>query len=658
MVGHGQHQQVRMGDRMVNVSLPTSMYSPYSITTSGGQQQSMAHLPPHVQASMIQAERERMERGFAPSSIQQGQRSYPDSRSLTPTSEHDRLVMARGSNVIQSAAPGQWTPTGLIKGAGGVIQSTKCPPQSNIPNRGQEQQQYIGPSYHPHKKAYMHHSSPGQQQQHSPAMGHHAPGHGPPGTSVMFARTNDAFQTLVDAAAAQQSLAVPGQGQGPRQGPQSSSQQQPDHHGSRIVPTSQQGQMLYSALNFVGGQKSPGQQQQQQQNISKDHGQQNISVPRNVPLDRRAMDSNEVARDRIRQLFVGGNEIPDSHPRPGHGLDVRTMAQQSRPGHDYHGSKPIGQLAPPQQQQAQQFINPGQRKGSPPGPTPPSTVLIPRPSSIAAPMATNTGHDEAARLFSRSFEKDSNSINTKAPSAQGFTAANLIDAIITHQINNTVSNATPPAVPIQPPPPSSGVPTTFSGGLPPVTLASTGSNPAMVGSVTPVSRPSSNVSSGQRSSPPTPTRSPQVAATKERRPSVDSRDEENSSPTDLVIDDSASDRPPSTKTDADGGGRTEGSSSEMVLLERKELGRKRSSEESSESTLTNERKSPEVVVAEKKRKEESSGSVTASSNIVDHGKSSEEEKEKPKSPVEKKSSEVVETEKKCSEEKVNEEGKK
>lgn len=50
--------------------------------------------------------------------------------------------------------------------------------------------------------------------------------------------------------------------------------------------------------------------------------------------------------------------------------------------------------------------------------------------------------NEASKLFSQSFQKD-NSAKT-SPSNRGFTAANLIDAIITHQINQSAENVPKP----------------------------------------------------------------------------------------------------------------------------------------------------------------------------------------------------------------------
>lgn len=81
-----------------------------------------------------------------------------------------------------------------------------------------------------------------------------------------------------------------------------------------------------------------------------------------------------------------------------------------------------------------------------------------RPNSINPMKPSAEQMDEASKIFSQSFQKDSHHQEQRSNSGGHLTAANLIDAIITRQINTDSTSSTRQGSAPPPPPPSSVTP--------------------------------------------------------------------------------------------------------------------------------------------------------------------------------------------------------
>jgi hypothetical protein len=242
----------------------------------------------------------------------------------------------------------------------------------------------------------------------------------------------DNFQTLVNAAAAQQTLPVPGQ-----------EQKHMQMHDRRMMPNPYAPKEMDS--------RSPRPSEQGRQVDSRDDRRPS-SRPDGSWSD---IDPNKPARDRIRQIFMA---VPNPEEQRQRQMEIeRQIAISRATGLPHHpgipGMTPEAALAYTQhrmreaQFQMEQNARDHQhllhlhesgqlggprreQRGSPPD----DGRYRPPPMTLSRQQKAELDN-EASRIFSQSFQKDPSP--SQGTSSQRFTTGNLIDAIITHQINQT-----------------------------------------------------------------------------------------------------------------------------------------------------------------------------------------------------------------------------
>ncbi|CAG2100531.1 unnamed protein product [Medioppia subpectinata] len=249
-----------------------------------------------------------------------------------------------------------------------------------------------------------------------------------PMTSSLFSHQHvDAFTTLVNAAAAQQSLAVPSMERRP---------------GS----VSRTDQLIRSSIK-------PSAEGLEKSLIENFHGR----PPRNYlenDLNKSDDKMRQLSHENDYKMFPGNrppiNDYMYLDQRRRYELDLADMERHGynrsmaeHPGHSV--SQPSLRFSREpftKEQFEKEFVQQTSEPNRDPGirlktedlePTPEMRHSLP----VVRPPMTELDN-EASKLFSQSFQKD----NQKANSSRGqFTAANLIDAIITHQINSSTEGA-------------------------------------------------------------------------------------------------------------------------------------------------------------------------------------------------------------------------
>lgn len=239
----------------------------------------------------------------------------------------------------------------------------------------------------------------------------------------------DNFQTLVNAAAAQQTLPVPGQDQKHLQ-----------MHDRRIIPNP------YASKEMDSRSPRPPERQ-----VDVRDDRRPSSRPEGGWSD---MDPNKPARDRIRQIFM---TVPNPEEQRQRQIEIERQISRAT-GLPHHpgipGMSPEAALAYTQhrireeQFQREQNVRDHQhllhlhesgqlggprrepQRGSPPD----DGRYRPPPMTLSRQQKAELDN-EASRIFSQSFQKDP--LPAQGTPSQRFTTGNLIDAIITHQINQT-----------------------------------------------------------------------------------------------------------------------------------------------------------------------------------------------------------------------------
>lgn len=387
---HSPHHRMPTG--------PPQMYPPFTSGANFGKGghpsvsyvQSGHHLPPHHPQDHLGHGRSSVP-SYPPGTIG---RYPPESlRSITPTTENERSVRQNVIHVPQQ----QWAhqpPPGSQSSKqqqvmGSVIQTAK-----SGSDRRPEAVSPVGHSHQymmPHKKQMSQQQHPVHQQYLQSSAGAGLGSH-------------DAFQTLVNAAAAQQSLIVPG-----RDDPKSRMHEQ---------------QSVRSAHHPSAGPSRDQRQQQQQQTQS--HPSQLFSAlsyktspPKEGPYPPEA--EKEMARDRVRQIYM--SQVAPTHISP---HDVHSLSSRSRSGSE------VGSRVPTAHDYVYKHPADGTRRGEAEHPekrrgSGESVVSGDLPSSHLRPRG-HLEHDEGSTILSRSFEKDIPS--SKSVNPVQFTTGNLIDAII------------------------------------------------------------------------------------------------------------------------------------------------------------------------------------------------------------------------------------
>lgn len=248
-----------------------------------------------------------------------------------------------------------------------------------------------------------------------------------PMTSSLYSPSHDAFQTLVNAAAAQQSLAVPNIDR--RSAPNSGSRLELSVRTNIKEKTSVEG--LEKSLMEMHGRPrhsdSDSKFDEKIKTISNENDSKGFQGNRTsmtteeyaFALEQRRRAELEQMADMERQRF--NRSVNESHNNP---LSQPSLRFSREPFSREQFERELRQPSEPIRQTSEQNFR---MKTDDLDRSPESRLSITGHRSQVSEL-----DNEASKLFSQSFQKD----NQKMSSSRGqFTAANLIDAIITHQIN-------------------------------------------------------------------------------------------------------------------------------------------------------------------------------------------------------------------------------
>lgn len=271
--------------------------------------------------------------------------------------------------------------------------------------------------------------------------------------TAVFPPSHDAFQTLVNAAAAQQSLAVPGKDDR-RSTPTSIAKDVPKAPPKDIRPSAEglAGTLIdmHRPRPFVD---APGMSQRaaadlREAQLRDQRAMYRPEEKRNWAESEREFNERERAQ-RVRQIF--STDAPENDKKR---LDFANEHDRERiiVASNHAAAQNVSALRLANNREPftkEQF----ERELRHPDPTIKKTLEDAKDSSYKEHFRLHQqqlADNEASRIFSASFQKDN------APKATatrtGFTAANLIDAIITHQINQTADAPRPSGVPGKEPP--------------------------------------------------------------------------------------------------------------------------------------------------------------------------------------------------------------
>ncbi|CAN7937674.1 unnamed protein product, partial [Ixodes hexagonus] len=265
----------------------------------------------------------------------------------------------------------------------------------------------------PRAEASMEAASPGRRVQ-SPRMSQPYP--------VVSPSSHDPFTTLVNAAAAQPSLVVPKEEKkpSPRERPAVEGleksllemHQRPRQFGEMPPPPQdyREAERLRAEERFmevrreaeVARQQQLHHQQQQQQQQHQQHQQQQHQQQQQQQQQQHQQHQQQLQQQLQQQHQQQQQQVPQ----------VLRMAREPFSREQF------------EREMRQQVSRDKRDEQSPKGP-PPAFLSRTQQAEL---------DNEASRIFSQSFQKDS---PKPSPSPQGITAANLIDAIITHQINQS-----------------------------------------------------------------------------------------------------------------------------------------------------------------------------------------------------------------------------
>ena len=272
--------------------------------------------------------------------------------------------------------------------------------------------------------------------------------------NLMFA-SHDAFTTLVNAAAAQQSLAVPGSErrvgiQSGRGDSRESSREKANVEGlEKSLMDMHHRPRNYPDASYQNLESSERSRMSEHKNDFPSH----LGMPRPMQLIDSQRNSDElIMLEHKRRLEIAENQIAEFERQRKRALEEHSSTSLStlrypgmrEPFSREQFERELRQQDSRQQDSRQQDSRQhDSRQQDSRQHDPRHQDQTSRHSEFSNQKTTSDTHpdqraeldNEASKLFSQSFQKDQ-----KTPAARGFTAATLIDAIITHQINQSTDS--------------------------------------------------------------------------------------------------------------------------------------------------------------------------------------------------------------------------
>ncbi|XP_023222534.1 nuclear receptor corepressor 1-like [Centruroides sculpturatus] len=285
-----------------------------------------------------------------------------------------------------------------------------------------------------------------------------SPRHPPPGTYSINPSSHDAFNTLVNAAAAQPSLVVPKE---EKRSPIVSS---PNMHMHSEITRSPRERSTVEGLekSLLDMHKRPRSYSESGQSIiannsrekyrnEREHGRASVEgLPVDGERERIIIGHSNIREEQHYLVETGPNTDYDHNnlerltvdlERPKMGITESTSSLRlSNAREPFTREQFEKQMRQPNYGMSRSSRERGLSQNRKEDENRPKYIrmdMVERPTTSTPYTHQNELDNEASRIFSQSFQKD----HQKPTSTQhGFTAANLIDAIITHQINQTAEN--------------------------------------------------------------------------------------------------------------------------------------------------------------------------------------------------------------------------